>query len=252
MDTIATVEIAMQLNPNAQLRVEGDLEVSLDCPVCRRIHRTVVFSAATPAYCTPTRHSFPGKLITTTVTTEDLQTLAVYTIQYETGAFVDPKYHYPSVRHPTWARVYFRIRCSKCGAAKDCGFQNNVSGPFTESCRCGPMAVSHAPELPVLQAYDAHGVHLYSVNPSTYELFVSSLDGAAPESQRLLSALSGTPCDVLAERARQGRPVCTLQKYRNSQGLTYFDIEVVLNALTCDRVLFELRDTGRPIRPRRD
>jgi hypothetical protein len=109
------------------------------------------------------------------------------------------------------------------------------------------MATWQAPELPVLRAYDASGAHLYSLTTSQYELFLSSLDELSAQNRQRLSDIAGEPWPVLVKRVQEGGPVHTQRKYHEAKGLTFWDLENVVDALKRDCVRCELRDTGRPI-----
>lgn len=118
--------------------VDERLEVSLDCPVCQRRMRTVLFESASPGRCTPTGHEFPGAL----VRISSLPCGARYEFQYRYEPFTDLKYpdelRYGSFEKgaPTWIRVHFVVRCSKCQRTSRESIQTNLTRPWRSECRC--------------------------------------------------------------------------------------------------------------------
>lgn len=79
MDCIFEIRARLTCSPEIKVEIESPLEVSLDCPACRRCRRTVVFRfgeeqksdnpcvyyavpnpVALNTFCTPKRHEFQG------------------------------------------------------------------------------------------------------------------------------------------------------------------------------------------------
>ncbi len=125
------------------------LEVSLDCCICHRCYRTVIFQAGgVEGKCTPTGHAFPGKLISTEVGPASV----VYRLEYWYEPFADAKHpdrRTPTDR-PTWGRVGFAVACPSCGEILRCSTQTNIVRPRTCRCQCGRELFTETDEMPVL------------------------------------------------------------------------------------------------------
>lgn len=71
MRWMAEIVVVQDVDPRIVPEMDASLEVSLDCVVCRRYHRTVRFSSDTEeARCNPGHsarhlgpHAFPGRLV---------------------------------------------------------------------------------------------------------------------------------------------------------------------------------------------
>ncbi len=124
------------------------LEVSLDCYLCQRRRRTIVFKDVTNAYCTPTKHRFDGRLISKQCGADS----AVYIIEYNYISFTDKKYpdeeRYAAFEKgsPVWARINFIAKCPRCGKQTQLSTQSNLVRPSSRSCRCGhKLFIDNAP-----------------------------------------------------------------------------------------------------------
>jgi hypothetical protein len=145
----AEVSAWFALAPGVSAAFSETLEVSLDCCICHRCHRTVVFQAGGfDGKCTPTGHSFPGKLIGK----EPGPTSVVYRLEYWYEPFADAKY--PDRRTPTgwptWGRVELEVVCPSCGQAQRCSTQTNIARPLVCRCRCGYELYIESEKMPVL------------------------------------------------------------------------------------------------------
>jgi uncharacterized protein (TIGR02996 family) len=153
---VATVEVDLPFAHGATVTFADSLEVSLDCCVCRRCHRTVVFQGdGTDGRCTPTRHSFPGYMLRNDE--RDGRAASVhYLVAYRYESFVDAKYadfRRPS-GVPTWGRVYFTILCPVCGECGTHSVQTNAIRPREPRCKCGTVLFREERETPVLACVD--------------------------------------------------------------------------------------------------
>jgi len=64
VERVAEVAVRFEFAPGAAVTFCDPLEVSLDCPVCRCCHRTVILREGQPeGKCTPTGHAFPGRIV---------------------------------------------------------------------------------------------------------------------------------------------------------------------------------------------
>lgn len=143
------VSTSLALATGATVTFSDRVEVSLDCCVCRRCMRTVVFELGrAEGLCTPTGHSFPGRIA-------DMQAgprSVTYRLEYQYEPFEDAKY--PGIRrpqpHPSWARVSFAVTCPRCGASSALSVQNNEVRPWTARCSCGEALYTTRKEMPQL------------------------------------------------------------------------------------------------------
>ena len=125
------------------------LEVSLDCCICHRCRRTVIFKVGgVEGKCTPTGHPFPGKIVAMEASANSV----VYRLEYWFEPFEDAKY--PDRRkaqdRPTWSRIGFDVVCPKCGQGSRQSSQNNIVRPWTCLCKCGQVLFTESDEMPLL------------------------------------------------------------------------------------------------------
>jgi len=134
------------------------LEVSLDCHVCGRGHRTIVMSTTgepatyplTPehsytvnnhgllAKCTPTGHEYPGQMESVAVLSKPHVAIQiVFNCDFE--PFVDLKHGTEAKDECTWARISFSAQCPQCGKAGRQSTQTNLGRPHRTSCSCGNL-----------------------------------------------------------------------------------------------------------------
>ena len=143
------------------LRVDLDdypLEVSLDCHVCGRCHRTIEMSTTgkpmtvqfTAGYsytisnngllalCTPTGHEYPGRIESARVLRFPHTHLKiVFTGEFE--PFHDPRYGIEAKDECGWARISFGISCLWCGKRYQHSTQTNLVRPTGTKCACGML-----------------------------------------------------------------------------------------------------------------
>jgi uncharacterized protein (TIGR02996 family) len=151
--TVAVVRASFRFAAGSRVSFADSLEVSLDCCVCRRCWRTVVFRPGPDeGTCTPTRHAFPGYWLGKEEAGEGAVASACYRVAYRYAPFVDAKY--PQQRRPqgvpTWARVSFTVTCPFCGESGSHSAQNNTVRPWTCRCRCNAVLYHEEDEMPVL------------------------------------------------------------------------------------------------------
>ena len=155
---VAKVTVRIAFATGAAVTFSDRLEVSLDCCICRRCRRTVIFfEGEAEGRCTPTGHTF-GRLTGKEVTQNGSVASVVYRVVYWYEPFLDAKYpdkRQPSGR-PQWARVRFEIVCPKCVSVKKDSTQNNIVRPYVCSCQqCGCVLYTEQDEQPVLSWADA-------------------------------------------------------------------------------------------------
>jgi hypothetical protein len=244
--TCAEVEASLSFAAGTAVSFADTLEVSLDCPECRRTARTVVFDGATgTARCTPTGHAFPG--ILESVGQRERST-ALYRIQYVTDDFVDPKRHEPSVRHPTWARIFFALTCP-CGRRSAHSTHNNLDRPCAVRCDCGLALYTETAEMPVWRAYNRFRDLLYEHERSSYRLYLEAPDQVSAPTRELLAAVTGRPWAELAERAVAGVPVYEQAAYQIEEPLQFSkDLTRMVLALLQEGANFQMLHNGRDMK----
>jgi hypothetical protein len=147
-----TAKVQIDFAEGVAFTFRPQLEVSLDCYICRRRHRTVVMKAiGGTCICTPTRHAFPGTLFEVVTFGRE----GLFTFFYEYEPFTDQKYPDES-RYarwekgaPSWVRVSFDVTCPSCGLTTERSAQTNLVRPWDCFCKCGTRLYSdrHIPEL---------------------------------------------------------------------------------------------------------
>lgn len=248
MDTFATIEAAFAFAPGVHTDFSDRLEVSLDCPVCIRTMRTVVFTQEPPAaFCTPTRHAFPGLLDAKTVSTEQDRTIVRYRIHYKTAEFVDETDHLPSVRHPAWARISFELTCPRCGALVPESVQNNLRRPLKRPCKCGLLLYEEIEEMPHFRTYARDGALLHEQTMSQTTILLYSLENISSATQALLTQNTRKPWKLIAEEVQAQRPIYTLNSFQNpSRGTA--NIPDMVFALLRDQADFDVQANGRSLK----
>ena len=146
---IAQISARFAFAEGSRVTFRDGLEVSLDCCICQRCRRTVIFKVGeVEGKCTPTGHPFPGKIVRLKANADSV----VYGLEYWYEPFEDAKY--PDRRkaqdRPTWARVGFDIACPKCGQESRQSSQNNIVRPRTCHCKCGHVLFTESDEMPEL------------------------------------------------------------------------------------------------------
>ena len=131
------------------------LELSLDCPVCCRCRRTVVFwEGHAEGRCTPIGHAFPGQIVTKQVVHDGAGASVVYRVKYRYEPFTDAKYpdHRKPSGQPTWGRVAFQVTCPRCGEVEKASTQTNIVRPWVCRCNCGCVLYTEREEQPTLSS----------------------------------------------------------------------------------------------------
>ena len=152
MERTADIAVRFEFAVGATVEFGDSLEVSLDCSICRRCRRTVVFrEGQTEGKCTPTGHGFPGRIVRNPPSRQGLTASVVYRIAYSYEPFTDGKYpnEVPS-GVPTWGRVAFEVRCPKCAEVTKASTQTNIVRPWVSRCLCGCVLYTEQFVQPVL------------------------------------------------------------------------------------------------------
>src|SRR5262245_33385998 len=86
---VAEISARFAFADGAAVTFGDTLEVSLDCCICHRCRRTVVFKVGgVEGKCTPTGHPFPGKIVGMEASANSV----VYRLEYWFEPFDDAKY----------------------------------------------------------------------------------------------------------------------------------------------------------------
>lgn len=149
----AEITVRLEFTAGATVSFLDSLLVSLDCPVCCRCWRTVVFQEGEPeGICTPTGHPFSGQMIDKVVARDGAVTSVVYRVAYRYEPFIDAKH--PDQRKsdgkPTWSRVGFQVTCPRCQRVNENDIQTNIERPLTIRCDCGCVLYEERETMPVI------------------------------------------------------------------------------------------------------
>ena len=152
MDRIAEIAVRFDFAPGTAVTFCDPLELSLDCPVCRRCRRTVVFrEGQTEGKCTPTGHAFPGRIVSKEVSRSDAAASVVYRVPYRYEPFVDAKYpDRQPTGEPSWSRVTCEISCPSCEQVGKASTQTNLVRPRVYRCKCGRVLFTERDVQPAL------------------------------------------------------------------------------------------------------
>ncbi len=83
MELVAEVAVRLEFAGGAGVSFGDPLELSLDCSVCRRCRRTVVFrEGRAEGVCTPTGHPFSGRVVGKEVVQRGLAWSVAYRVAY--------------------------------------------------------------------------------------------------------------------------------------------------------------------------
>jgi uncharacterized protein YbaR (Trm112 family) len=151
MTRIASIYMSLTVAEGVQLVYGNELEVSLDCPNCKRNRRTVIFHIGnTKGCCTPRRKcgNFPGQIIHKQKYYSEQTYFVSYKIRYEYEPFIDLKSGDKSVGLPTWERIHFTLVCPNCSRLLKRSIQNNIVRPWSCYCECGRLMYTEEEEIP--------------------------------------------------------------------------------------------------------
>ena len=145
---VAEVSARFAFTDGVAVTFSDTLEVSLDCCICHRCWRTVIFQVGIlEGKCTPSGHAFPGKVISKKTEAGSV----AYRLEYWYEPFEDAKYPGRKLHLcPTWGCIGFTVVCPQCGESQQCGAQNNAVLPWTCRCKCGHALYTEVEEMPVL------------------------------------------------------------------------------------------------------
>lgn len=156
----ALIECRASIFPNKGVAISfaQGVEISLDCSVCGRTRRTVIFEFPDQqGRCTPSGHVFEGQVGAMQVTAKEKggqrEIECRFRLNYNYVPVKDQKYpQRVSSRLPTWGRIHFRAKCPKCSADVDRLFvQTNLGRPWSCKCKCGYELYTHRDVFPVFE-----------------------------------------------------------------------------------------------------
>ncbi|HBW73873.1 MAG: hypothetical protein UX10_C0001G0002 [Candidatus Magasanikbacteria bacterium GW2011_GWA2_45_39] len=139
-------------------------EISLDCAVCKKLHRTVIIHKdIKKTQCAG--HNFLAVIKTiennkkvwkSFFMKEDVHEI-IYHIEYEYREFEDPRDRTGydrrmSNEYPSWGRINFLITCPKCNTTQKHFTQNNLVRPFIGVCEhCAYQLYKDDKEQPLFE-----------------------------------------------------------------------------------------------------
>jgi hypothetical protein len=148
MKKTAILEVKINLETDVLLTFDSFIEISIDCFICKRNHRTIgIKFGEDNAKCFKENHTYPAKIIEMKLS----ENKAEYYIEYDYNEFEDKRYKIPSDGLIKWARVHFKIICSNCKKEIDCSTQNNLSRPWSCFCKCGQLLYTEKEEMPIIK-----------------------------------------------------------------------------------------------------
>jgi hypothetical protein len=149
MSEIAIINVILETSEGVKVSAGNLLELSLDCFICERTHRTILLNDDNETgICTPTKHLFPSKILNKKVIAESTFVEINYEVEYWFAPFIDKKYKETAKNILSWGRVNFYITCPKCGEQKKSSVQNNIVRPWTCYCNCGYALYFETEEYP--------------------------------------------------------------------------------------------------------
>lgn len=153
------MRVPVYINNGVKIEFDDYLELSLNCSICRRVHRTVQLHCdGRPGVCTPTFHKFPCKVVLK-INAQRIENgkeiiEGFYRIEYENEPFFDPKYRLTSYIPMSWGRVYFSAICPNCGSISKESSQQNAVKPFKIHCSCGYVLYTEIKDTPIVEVVD--------------------------------------------------------------------------------------------------
>lgn len=151
---VATFTCTLTVESGVTVEYLDELEASMDCLVCKRRHRTVIFHRGERwPKCTGRQNcnGFCGELETITQSSTGREFTGTYVIRFAYLRFTDLKHNNKSKGDVRWGRVHLRVNCPSCGVSKDSSIQTNSVRPFTYHCECGYALFTETVEMPVIE-----------------------------------------------------------------------------------------------------
>ena len=135
------------------------VELSLDCFICQRVHRTTILKQGSEqAICTADeehgRHPAPARIAAFDTTTGDTQLILRLVIDYWWAPFHDAKRdrQATALTDTPWVRLHFGSYCPQHSKAGKHSTQTNLVRPCTTHCsHCG-TAIATSNEAPSIHS----------------------------------------------------------------------------------------------------
>lgn len=100
------IHTTFELGKGVLLDADDKVELSLDCFVCRRCHRTIWLRVGLDeGICTPTNHPFPGLILSKDIQTSGSKASIDYVIEFWFAPFEDIKRGREAIGARQWARI---------------------------------------------------------------------------------------------------------------------------------------------------
>jgi len=160
----AEVELRLNLTEKTTASFGDKLELSLDCMICQRRHRTVNFKRDN-SICLKTGHPFPGQILQINHFPDGV----IYQIGYYYQSFQDLKKQSLAQPDLTWGRITFLVHCPQCDRTQSKSVQSNTTRPYTAHC-CADhaipsfqenSAISKECEYPLFEERDVYPIFRY-------------------------------------------------------------------------------------------
>lgn len=159
MKKMAVLEVIINLENDTLVTFDSFIEISVDCFVCQRNHRTIGLKYGDDnAKCFKENHAYPAKIVEMKLTESKRGIIkrfstikAEYYIEYDYNEFEDKKYKIPSDGIIEWARVNFKIICPNCNKEIECSTQNNLVRPRSCFCECGHLLFIEKDVMPIIK-----------------------------------------------------------------------------------------------------
>lgn len=154
------LSFSLLLNGGVEIKEGKTTEVSLDCHICQRTDRTIIFERNKTPICMKTGHEIGGSLAPGTKTfsastshggldNNAKKVTIVYPVTFDYQPFTDQKSGIPASPTAHWGRVYFSLKCPVCHAATKFSTQSNVARPAEFHCeKCGHLLALDTEEQP--------------------------------------------------------------------------------------------------------
>ena len=138
MTKIVRVHTTFELGKGVLLDADDKVQLSLDCFVCRRCHRTIgLRMGLDEGICTPTNHPFPGLILSKDIETSGSKASIAFVIEFWFAPFEDIKRGGEAIGARQWARIKLILNCPRCKTQNSMSVQTNMIRSATQKCGCG-------------------------------------------------------------------------------------------------------------------
>jgi hypothetical protein len=157
------VFLSLLLNDKVLITPNNVLELSLDCHICQRTDRTIIFEKNKTPICRKTGHTIEGNAIfqqkTLTPATNHYnlsgdvqQAVLTYRVNFDYQPFIDQESKVPSSPTSKWGRMSFTLQCPVCNTKTKFSTQSNLKHPIEFHCKkCQHLLAIDTTEQPTYQ-----------------------------------------------------------------------------------------------------